>query len=63
MQVRGELEILVWTGGGEMEVPPMYLALRVGKNDITQEGMAPRKPSDGDKPMGQVGVETHLLPC
>ena len=63
LQVRGELEILVWTGGGEMEVPPMYLALRVGKNDITQEGMAPRKPSDWENPMGQVGVETHLLPC
>lgn len=43
---QGELEILVWTGGGEMEVPPMYLALRVGKNDITQKGMVPRKPSD-----------------
>lgn len=41
-----ELEILVWTGGGEMEVSPTYFALRVWKNDTTQERMATGKPND-----------------
>jgi len=50
----GELEILVWTGGEEMEVPPMYLALRVGKNDTTQEGMAPKKPSDCERKQSKI---------